>query len=230
MKSYLLSILLLAPAMAICQDRLLNRFSQKVKDRVEQRTEEKMDKVLDKTEEKIRKDAATTRGSRNEPKKEAVETKPRQATASFESYSHYDFIPGENLVYAEDFSQDAIGEFPLKWSTNNQGQTVTIKGQSGHWLRLMKEGHFVSPYVNSLPANFTVEFDAILHLPENVENTSYADFTVRLMRVDKGDERARQFFINSFDSKADIRFTLQPYTDEQSNIRLESTSGGNLSA
>jgi hypothetical protein len=34
----------------------------------------------------------------------------------------------------------------LKWSTSNQGQTVTVKGQDGKWMRLFKEGHFVSPY------------------------------------------------------------------------------------
>lgn len=227
MKKIIIFSILLLPFAGICQGSLFNKFKQKVKDRVAQRTDEGMDKTLDKAEDGMKKGTKSNRT--NEAQKETTtEVKPAATPTSFESYSHYDFIPGENIVFAEDFSQDVIGEFPLKWGTNNQGQTVTIKGQEGQWLRLMKEGHFVSPYIKSLPENFTAEFDVILHLPENVDNTSYPDFVVRLMNVATGDDKARQFFNNSFDSKADIRFTIQPTTDEHTNISLESTLGGNL--
>jgi hypothetical protein len=34
------------------------------------------------------------------------------AAPSFASYSKFDFVPGERIVAAEDFAQDAIGDFP----------------------------------------------------------------------------------------------------------------------
>lgn len=225
MKKLFLLLLFFPTIQGFCQEKLLDKFSRKVKDRVEQRTDEEMDKAIDKAEQGVKKEANTSKKKSSDGEgKEVQHQKPGNA---FESYSHYDFIPGENIVYAEDFSQDVVGEFPLKWSTNNQGQTVTIREQPGQWLRLMLDGHFVSPYIKTLPENFTAEFDAVLHLPDNVNNTSYADFVVRLMSVQTGDEKSRQFFNNAFDSKADIRFTIQPYTDEHTTINLESTSGGN---
>ncbi|NLR82500.1 OmpA family protein [Chitinophaga eiseniae] len=225
MKKLFLLLLFFPTVTGFCQENLLDKFSRKVKDRVEQRTDEGMDKAIDKAEQGVKKEANTPKKKSSDQERKAIQSQKPGST--FESYSHYDFIPGENIMYAEDFSQDVVGEFPLKWSTNNQGQTVTIKEQPGQWLRLMQDGHFVSPYIKTLPENFTAEFDAVLHLPENVNNTSYADFVVRLMSVQPGDEKARQFFNNAFDSKADIRFTIQPYTDEHSTINLESTSGGN---
>jgi hypothetical protein len=35
----------------------------------------------------------------------------------FQSYSRFDFVPGEKIVGVEDFSQDSIGDFPAKWNT-----------------------------------------------------------------------------------------------------------------
>ncbi|MBO9732656.1 MAG: OmpA family protein [Chitinophaga sp.] len=228
MKKFLVTLLFFSPLAGMCQQDILNRFGQKVKDRAMQRTEEGMDKAIDKAEDEVKKEGTAAK-KKTDKKETAVEARPSQKKdAGFESYSHYDFIPGETMVYAEDFSQDVVGEFPLKWSTNNQGQTVTIREQPGQWLRLMKDGHFVSPYIKGA-GNFTLEFDAVLHLPENVDNTSYADLVIRLMNVPPNDDKARQFFNNSFDSRADIRFTLQPYTDEHTTINLESTSGGNNS-
>jgi outer membrane protein OmpA-like peptidoglycan-associated protein len=229
MKKIIVMLISCLPLAGFSQSGLLEKAKQKLKDRLAQRTDEGMDKALDKAEKGVKDGATKQKEKKKEEKTTSAEVKTGSSpTTSFESYSKYDFIPGENIMYAEDFSQDAIGELPLKWSCNNQGQTVTIKGQDGKWLRLMKEGHFVSPYIKSLPENFTAEFDVVLHLPENVDNTSYADLVVRLMNVAAGDEKARQFFNNSFDSRADIRFTIQPATDEPAHISLESTSGGNL--
>jgi OOP family OmpA-OmpF porin len=232
MKKIILCCIILLPILGNAQT-VLNRLKQKVKDRVERHTDEGMEKGLDETENQIKKGATKKVRSKdqetgaNTSTNESARNDRNTSVDTFESYSHFDFIPGEKIVYAEDFSQDIVGEFPLKWSTNNHGQTVTIKGQQGNWMRIFKDGHFVSPYIRSMPENFTVEFDAIIHLPENVDNTSYPDLKVRLMNVPAGDEKARQFFNNYFDSKADIQFTIQPYNDDHSVIALESTMGGN---
>jgi len=83
------------------------------------------------------------------------------AAPTFQSYSKFDFVPGERIVAAEDFAQDAIGDFPDKWNTNASGEVVTIAGQPGRWLKLTKAGFFTPEFVTDLPDNVTVEYDLV---------------------------------------------------------------------
>lgn len=79
--------------------------------------------------------------------------------SSLQSYSKFDFIPGEKVIAIEDFSQDAVGDFPAKWNTNGNGEIVTIDGQQGKWLKFGPESIIYPEFVNGLPENFTVEFN-----------------------------------------------------------------------
>lgn len=79
--------------------------------------------------------------------------------ASLKSYSKFDFVPGEKVIAIEDFMQDAIGDFPAKWNSSGSGEVVTIDGKPGHWLMLSKQGEYLPEFINSLPENFTLQFD-----------------------------------------------------------------------
>lgn len=83
--------------------------------------------------------------------------------AAFTSYSKFDFVPGEKIVASEDFSQDAVGDFPAKWNTNGSAEVVTIEGYDGKWLMLMKTRHasYIPDFVKDLPENFTLEYDLV---------------------------------------------------------------------
>ncbi len=81
--------------------------------------------------------------------------------ASLQTYSKYDFVPGEKVLVYEDFAQDAVGDFPANWNTNSAGETVTVSGETGNWLMINKKGVFKPEDINSLPDNFTLEFDLI---------------------------------------------------------------------
>jgi outer membrane protein OmpA-like peptidoglycan-associated protein len=78
---------------------------------------------------------------------------------SFQAYSKFDFVPGEKVAAMDDFTQDAIGDFPAKWNTNASGEIVTLTGKPGRWLKLTKGGSFVPEFLPQLPDNFTLEFD-----------------------------------------------------------------------
>lgn len=84
------------------------------------------------------------------------------APAAFETYSKFDFVPGEKVIAVEDFAQDAIGDFPEKWNTNASGEIVTVAGRTGRWLRLTKAGFFTPEFITDLPENVTVEFDLLV--------------------------------------------------------------------
>lgn len=88
-------------------------------------------------------------------------TARRDEPKSLKAYSKFDFVPGEKIVEAEDFSQDAVGDFPAKWNTNASGEVVTLDGQTGKWLQLGNQGIFYPEFIKTLPDNATVEFDLI---------------------------------------------------------------------
>ena len=81
------------------------------------------------------------------------------AAPTFQAYSRFDFVPGEKVVAVDDFTQDAVGDFPAKWNTNGSGEIVTVAGKPGRWLKLTRAGFFIPEFVTDLPDNFTLEFD-----------------------------------------------------------------------
>jgi outer membrane protein OmpA-like peptidoglycan-associated protein len=143
---------------------LKNRVKQKVSERVDRKVDQAIDKSLDKvedaakvepaTEGEVKTNTGTTVGS--------VESKAKVETG-IKTYSKYDFVPGEKILYAEDFSQDVIGEFPLKWNTNGGGEIVNVEGLPGKWLKLEEGTRYESANKNTLPENYTIEFDILVN-------------------------------------------------------------------
>ena len=78
---------------------------------------------------------------------------------SFVAYGKFDFVPGEKIIVLEDFSKDALGDFPDKWNTNSTGELFTVEGKPGKWLMLQKDGIFLPEFITSLPENFTLQFE-----------------------------------------------------------------------
>ena len=78
------------------------------------------------------------------------------------SNTKYDFVPGDKILYFEDFAQDAVGDFPALWTTNGGGEVKTVNLASGNWFHMNKEDA-VYCYTKSIafPQNFIMEFDVI---------------------------------------------------------------------
>ena len=41
-------------------------------------------------------------------------------------YSRFDFIPGEKVIFFDDFASDNIGDFPALWNTNGSGEVLPM--------------------------------------------------------------------------------------------------------
>lgn len=78
------------------------------------------------------------------------------------SNTQYDFIAGDKILYFEDFSQDAIGDFPALWTSNGGGEVKTVNIAPGKWFHMNGEDA-VYCYSKSIafPDNFIIEFDII---------------------------------------------------------------------
>ncbi len=88
---------------------------------------------------------------------------PSQTAPSLKTYQNYDFVPGDKVLFEDDFSTDQDGEFPAHWKLD-KGQAV-INKVNGVPAFFLTEGNYVrvAPRMktpdNYLPKNFTIEFD-----------------------------------------------------------------------
>ncbi|POY37881.1 OmpA family protein [Solitalea longa] len=216
--------MLLIPNVGFAQSELLDRFKQKAKNRVDQKVDQGMDKGLDKVEEEAK--AGTQKQSENKSETiQASNTTENTSTANrdVKSFSRYDFIPGDQIVYAEDFAQDVIGEFPLKWATNNRGEAVTLEGKAGRWLRMYHTSHYVSPVIKNQAENYTVEFDMLLTFPN--DGSVYPEMIIKLFNSSKEDKDGRRY-LQDFSSPADVAVVIDPGEEGSSVIKLESHKNG----
>ncbi|MGN6603514.1 MAG: OmpA family protein [Ginsengibacter sp.] len=88
-------------------------------------------------------------------------SKPADGQAGLEMYSKYDFVPGEKVIFFDDFTQDNVGDFPAAWNTNGSGELVTTNLYPGKWLKFVSRNAIWSDQLLNLPNNYTIEFDII---------------------------------------------------------------------
>lgn len=91
-------------------------------------------------------------------------------------YSKFDFVPGDELLFFDDFEKDFIGDFPAKWDTNGSGELITINEEK--WFRLSNNSMYIPIINSSLPENYTIEFDMLMTGLDN--KTSSQAFLVLL--------------------------------------------------
>ncbi|MEI6436579.1 MAG: OmpA family protein [Bacteroidota bacterium] len=94
-------------------------------------------------------------------KSETTATENQQKEPSLQVFSKFDFVPGEQVFFFDDFSSDNIADFPARWNTNNSGEVVTIGGMPGKWFKMNTGGTFYPEIGKVFPDNFTIEFDMI---------------------------------------------------------------------
>jgi OmpA-OmpF porin, OOP family len=131
---------------------ILDKAKKKAEDKVKEKTEKKVDDTVD---------GKTGNNSGTEEKTDGAseESNSSAPAAGVKAYSKFDFVPGEKVVVIEDFMQDAVGDFPDKWNTNSSGEVVTIGNNPAHWLLMPQPGTFMPEFIDTLPDNFTFEFD-----------------------------------------------------------------------
>ncbi len=97
-------------------------------------------------------------------------------------YSKFDFVPGDEQLFYDDFANDFVGDFPVKWNTNAGGEVVLLGNESEKWFKL-KSGYniFYIPNAPQLPKEYTIEFDVIGIGVEKTSSTAH-------LRVDLSDD------------------------------------------
>jgi OOP family OmpA-OmpF porin len=102
---------------------------------------------------------------------------PPASSGAPEVYANeFDFVPGDRVIFFEDFSDTPVGDYPVKWTrkcNHGGGNAVEVVEQGGkHWLR-RAASHGGGSSVDcirasfpDLPPKFTLEFDAYIDTGE----------------------------------------------------------------
>ena len=156
---WLFSLIFVLPFVSVGQvDKLFKKVKDKVNYRVDKNVNKAIDKSLDEAEQSVKNGGnsggATSTSTNNNT---APNTPDNPATSTvLKSYARYDFVPGEKVIYANDFATDNMGELPTGWNSNGSGAVVSISGQKGNWAQFYQNSVYLTDNKESFTENFTV--------------------------------------------------------------------------
>jgi len=120
--------------------------------------------------------------------------------ASETVYSKYDFVPGDKVIFFDDFGDTDVGEFPRKWTLNGPGAGTSnavevVRYQERNFLRSQPAAtkqdsqYYSRQYVRlgtkgDLPQKFTVEFDAVFAYCPPGQKNSQTEYVLLLAKDD----------------------------------------------
>ena len=147
-------------------ERAKNAVENKITQKVDEAINNAVDKAADKAESKIKgkkkDDEKQEKPAASEEKPAASEQKPAKKVQN--SYAKSDFVPGDEIFFEDDFANEKLGEFPLRWDLlDGYVETASLEGRKvlaftdnglGQVMPLMKDNKW-----NWLPEIFTLEFD-----------------------------------------------------------------------
>jgi len=187
------ALISLTAANAECQIKL--DLKKKIENKVNQKVNQKADKAIDKgieaVENDTKEDAKKTDQANDNKKAQGDKTAGTgdqaatgkvavQEQPALQVYSKYDFVPGEKVIFFEDFSQDALGDFPALWNTNGSAEVVTTNLYPGNWMRFIMDECVWTDALLNLPDNYTIEYDII---PIAGEEKRMKGWNMRLMQA-----------------------------------------------
>jgi outer membrane protein OmpA-like peptidoglycan-associated protein len=187
-----------------------------VKNKVDNKINTKVDHILN--------GKSNSEATKGESNVQQAEKQPAQVV----SYSKFDFIPGEKIIYAEDFGSDNLGELPLRWNSTRKGEVVTLENIPGRWLRLFPGTKYLSGSKQSYGVNYTVEFDLLMQgTPPS--GTRFLP-TLQFSLTSSGARNPLDnYFRNSTDEINSVELLARPNVDGGSFLNLQSVKQSRVS-
>ena len=174
--------LLLVPAVAEAQlGGLGRRVKEKAKERVQQKEEEAAERAVDAADPTTGTSAAPAADAPSPaagPGAAASSGTPAAAAAARQdpgtgAWANYDFVPGERVIFADDFTADRVGNFPRRFEFKS-GNMEIVEWEGRRWLR-GESGEFLINLPETLPERFTLEFELWGH--GNAMQIAFVDTT-----------------------------------------------------
>ena len=158
------------PATAEAQfgKRLKDAVKRTAEDKVIQKTTEKESKAIDDAIEGGGDEAAAgeveesgSASAAGDASPEAATTAPAKPKKAGEgAFVNFDFVPGERVLFYDDFTSDDVGDFPRRYEFE-EGNAEVAEWEGSRWLRVSQSSKFAIVLPETLPERFTVEFDFV---------------------------------------------------------------------
>src|SRR5690606_15620200 len=146
--------------------KLKNKASEAAERAVIKKTEQKVTKETNKAmdtlyNEKGSKQAPGQTASNTPSPAPAGESNAGGAVATTNLWSKYNFVPGDEIIIADDLSKEENGEFPSRWDLlKGNAENASLNGEA---VIKLDNDTYIAPLMNRekyLPEVFTLEFDA----------------------------------------------------------------------
>ena len=215
--SFFLLLLLLFGGPENARAQFLKKLGKAVAEKtVEKGVNKVTDKAIDKGVDKVF----------EEDKKKTAEQSAEQAPAETEKepgismYSKFDFVPGEQILYAEDFIQDNVGELPLNWNSNSNGVVVETDAPKWKWIELNKGIYLSGSKLKAFGDDYTIEWDMVLNV---TPKTGYYLPPLFFGAFSSGtDDNSDNKFLKDHRMNNSVEFRIDPNDKENTAFSLKS--------
>jgi len=177
------------------------KIKDKAKEKAEKKVEEKVDETVEGTEETKEDTTTATKESTEQPVSETAKAQSATPGASEDMalYTKYDFIPGDKVIFYDDFSGEEMGEFPSRWRLD-EGVFEVAKQGGKNWILCTDKGSIRPKItVGALPPKYTIEME---------------------FYVKGGDTRGHWFFIKWYDDQGQEIGNFNTKDNHRTQLRL----------
>ena len=209
-KRYFTFFLFMLPFLAEAQ---FGNLMKKTKDKVIQRADQKVDKSIDQKLDQLEgKETPSSPSPAASNVPASAPAMPVNEKESIRAYSKVDVVPGERILYSEDFSQDAIGELPLTWNSSGKGEVMTMEQKQGKWLRAFQNNTYLSGNQAKFGENYTIEFDLLFYFEPKVKGYVLPGWSFGLFSTGANDPAGNTYLKERSDlNSTEIRFGFGSY-------------------
>jgi len=160
MKSKFIFIVLLCLAFIAMSSPTIAQFG-KLKDKVKEKAEKKVEETVKGKDETASDTSTANKKSTEEPASDTAKAQSTAAGASEDMslYTKYDFVPGDKVIFYDDFSSEEMGEFPSRWRLDEG--VFEIAKQGGKNYILCTDKGSIRPMIatGALPPKYTIEME-----------------------------------------------------------------------
>lgn len=177
-------------------NKVINNVKKKTERQIEQRIERKVDKAVDKTLDKVEESIDNSVSEKKKEEKTDGNSKLETSTESNSSsntsnetttakpsltWVKYDFVPGTEIIFEDDFSSEQNGEFPSRWDlTKGTIEMAEWGGEKVVWFKKTNSNapDAMIPLLKNrsedyLPEQFTIEMDVYFHKDVKLNSSYY---------------------------------------------------------
>lgn len=163
---------------------IFKKFKDKVKEKADNKVDQKVDnaatKTVDAADDAISGKKKKSTGKPDENKtQDTIQAKSSQEPqTSLKVYNNFDFVPGDKILFEDNFRDDQDGEFASHWKLEGGQGVVNTQGDD-RIFAVTKYYTSLSPLMKTkayLPDEYTIEFDTWLDASYDSNPGIYVSF------------------------------------------------------